>query len=81
MDGAKGYVGEVEVAHLGVSRVLYEEPSDLQLLEPVDLQPPYRHQPNVHKGNFGHLGVVAGERRRELLFWRLWRLCDMERGS
>ncbi len=62
MDGAKGYVGEVEVANLGVSRVLYEEPSDLQLLEPVDLQPPYRLQPNVHKGNFGHLGVVAGEK-------------------
>ena len=62
MDGAKGYVGEVEIADLGVSRMLYEEPSDIQLLEPMDLHPPYRHQPNVHKGNFGHLSVVAGEK-------------------
>ena len=62
MDGAKGYVGELEVADLGVSRALYEEPSDLLLLESVDLHPPYRHRPNVHKGNFGHLGVVAGEK-------------------
>ncbi len=62
MDGAKGYVGTIEVADLGVSRTLYEEPSDIKLLETEDLQLPYRHKVNVHKGDFGHLGVVAGEK-------------------
>ncbi|MRJ02348.1 MAG: NAD(P)H-hydrate dehydratase [Epsilonproteobacteria bacterium] len=61
-DGAKDFVGEVEVADLGVSRELYELESEYKLLEEGDLRPPYRKSLAVHKGDFGHLAVVAGEK-------------------
>ena len=62
MDLAKDYVGEVVVADLGVSRALYEEESNWQLLDCEDLKPPYRDKKNSNKGDFGHLAVIAGEK-------------------
>ncbi len=62
MDNAKDYVGEVEVADLGVSRGLYEEASNYKLLESGDLIPPYRDRQNSNKGDFGHLALIAGEK-------------------
>ncbi len=61
-DGAKDYVGRIEVADLGVSQELYEIESEYKLLEKDDLKPPYRTKRNVNKGDFGHLAVVAGEK-------------------
>jgi len=61
-DYAKEFVGEIEVADLGVSRPLYEEESPYKLLEPSDLRPPRRERPSVNKGDFGHLAVIAGEK-------------------
>ncbi|BCD59449.1 MULTISPECIES: NAD(P)H-hydrate dehydratase [unclassified Nitratiruptor] len=62
MDHAKDYVGEIEVADLGVSRKLYESPSSWKLLEKSDLKPPYRTKKDSNKGNYGHLSVIAGEK-------------------
>ncbi|MRI58322.1 MAG: bifunctional ADP-dependent NAD(P)H-hydrate dehydratase/NAD(P)H-hydrate epimerase [Epsilonproteobacteria bacterium] len=62
MDMAKDYVGDVIVADLGVSNMLYEEPSDMKLLEREDFHPPYRDRQNSNKGTYGHLSVIAGEK-------------------
>jgi len=61
-DEAKGYVGEIEVIDLGVSRQLYERSSNWKLLEAKDLTLPHRHVQNTHKGSYGHLGVICGEK-------------------
>ena len=62
-DFAKPYVGEVEVADLGVDRSVYEHHTDTFLLERSDFNPPLRTNPASHKGHYGHLCVVAGSKR------------------
>jgi hydroxyethylthiazole kinase-like uncharacterized protein yjeF len=62
-DEAKEYVGEIVVADLGVSRRDYENDSDTYLLEPTDMQLPHRIKKNTHKGHFGHLSVIAGQKQ------------------
>jgi len=62
-DHAKPYVGTVEVADLGVSRTLYEQHTHTFLLDREDFNPPLRTNPASHKGNYGHLCVVAGSKR------------------
>ncbi len=61
-DIAKDYVGKIVKADLGVSPALYESESDIFLLEREDLKLPLRHAKNCHKGNFGHLNVIAGKK-------------------
>jgi len=61
-DFAKDYVGEIIVANLGVSRELYEDETDAYLLEKSDFKAPIREGKNCHKGNFGHLAIVCGEK-------------------
>lgn len=61
-DAAKEIMGEIVVADLGVSRVRYEIPSPWQLLELTDLQLPHRVQTSAHKGSYGHLSVICGEK-------------------
>jgi len=63
-DMAKEYVGEVICVDLGVSHEKYTEgfESDIQLLECSDLRLPTRKKSNTHKGTFGHLAVVVGEK-------------------
>ncbi len=62
-DLVKRFVGDIIVANLGVSRELYEDPqSDYYLLEYSDMKLPFRNLDCSHKGNFGHLAVVAGEK-------------------
>ncbi len=60
-DEAKDFVGELVRASLGVSDELYEQKSDTYLLEESDLKLPVRINKNSHKGDFGHLCVVAGK--------------------
>lgn len=62
-DAAKERVGEIVVADLGVGRSLYETESAWKLLDRGDLCLPYRTAADVHKGSFGHLGVVCGEKQ------------------
>jgi len=61
-DIAKDYVGEILCADLGVSHLLYEDRTDTYLLEIEDLKLPLRANKNCHKGNFGHLNVIAGKK-------------------
>ncbi|UFS62660.1 NAD(P)H-hydrate dehydratase [Sulfurimonas sp. HSL-3221] len=61
-DAAKNAVGEITVAELGVSRSLYEKETPWKLLERDDLHLPLRENADVHKGSFGHLGIVCGEK-------------------
>ncbi len=61
-DLAKDYVGEIEVANLGVARKLYEDESSSYLLEKIDFTPPLRKNFNTHKGNFGHVAIFSGEK-------------------
>ncbi|OBV28595.1 NAD(P)H-hydrate epimerase [Helicobacter sp. CLO-3] len=62
-DSAKDCVGEVIVGDLGVSRALYEVQSPYILLEKSDLKLPHRTKLNCHKGNFGHVAVVSGDKQ------------------
>lgn len=61
-DAAKNVAGEIVTADLGVDRSVYETPSNWKLLERGDLRLPLRETADVHKGSFGHLGVVCGEK-------------------
>jgi len=61
-DKAKENVGKVIQLDLGIARVLYEKPSNWKLLDIEDLQPPFRKKKNTHKGSFGHLSVIHGEK-------------------
>ncbi|HIC43004.1 MAG TPA: NAD(P)H-hydrate epimerase, partial [Sulfurimonas sp.] len=61
-DQAKEVVGEVLQLDLGLARTIYEKPSDWKLLDKEDIRPPFRDKKNTHKGSFGHLSVVHGEK-------------------
>ncbi|MDQ7045420.1 MAG: NAD(P)H-hydrate dehydratase [Sulfurimonas sp.] len=61
-DAAKEYVGKIRVLDLGVTRSYYESKSNWNLLDMSDLELPFRHKQNTHKGSFGHLCVLGGEK-------------------
>jgi len=61
-DGAKELTGEIIVADLGVHHIHYETPSAWHLLEVSDLRLPIRTATTAHKGTYGHLAVVCGEK-------------------
>ncbi|MBE0491543.1 MAG: NAD(P)H-hydrate dehydratase [Sulfurospirillum sp.] len=61
-DNAKDFVGKIIVADLGISSKNYEIQSDMFLLQKKDLCLPHRNQKNTHKGNFGHLHIIVGEK-------------------
>ncbi len=61
-DEAKEFVGDIKVLNLGLSRDVYETPSEWNLLDLDDLELPYRDQKNTHKGSYGHLAIPCGEK-------------------
>ena len=61
-DFAKDFVGKIEVANLGVAREIYENSSDIYLLDVGDMKLPYRTKSNTNKGTFGHTCVVQGSK-------------------
>jgi len=61
-DDAKEYVGEIVVLDLGVPRNRYEVDSNWNLLDLEDIELPYRNKKNSHKGNYGHLAVISGQK-------------------
>jgi len=61
-DSAKNYVGEIIVADLGVQRDVYESSSNTFLLEKSDMNLPFRKDKNSHKGTFGHVSIIMGEK-------------------
>lgn len=63
-DFAKNHTGKIITAPLGVSSALFQngaEPAAF-LLEGVDLHLPERTRMSVHKGDFGHAAVYAGDK-------------------
>jgi len=60
LDEHKDFIGEIKVLDLGISRDIYEKPSNYQLLDLEDLELPYRDKKDSHKGTFGHLAVALG---------------------
>ena len=62
LDEAKDFVGKIEVLDLGISRCVYETSSNWHLLDITDLQLPIREKQDSHKGSFGHLSLLSGEK-------------------
>ncbi|WP_457743528.1 NAD(P)H-hydrate dehydratase [Sulfurimonas sp.] len=62
LDEAKDFVGKIEVLDLGIAREHYETSSNWHLLEQSDLELPIRTKQNSHKGSFGHLAIIGGEK-------------------
>jgi hydroxyethylthiazole kinase-like uncharacterized protein yjeF len=63
LDGLKDYVGEIIVGNLGVSQEMYETDTTCFLLEKSDMKLPFRKKLASHKGDFGHLAVVIGDKK------------------
>ena len=61
-DAAKEVSGEIVTADLGIPGSFYETPSPWRLLEERDLALPVRTRTSAHKGSYGHLAVVCGEK-------------------
>ncbi|PHR58579.1 MAG: bifunctional ADP-dependent NAD(P)H-hydrate dehydratase/NAD(P)H-hydrate epimerase [Arcobacter sp.] len=61
-DKAKDIVGDIHQIDLGIHKDLYEKASKWKLLDTQDLKPPFRDKKNTHKGSFGHLSVLHGEK-------------------
>ena len=63
-DFAKDFTGKLTIASLGIceEKLIQVKTPDAMLLEEKDIVPPERKKKNVHKGNFGHLGVAVGEK-------------------
>ncbi len=62
-DIVKDYVGNILVADLGVQRVNYESSTNTYLLDKFDMEVPFRTVQNSHKGKYGHLCVIVGEKQ------------------
>ena len=62
-DIVKDYVGDIKVANLGVQRKLYEGDTNCYLLNKKDLKLPFRDIKSTHKGSFGHLSVIIGDKK------------------
>ncbi|MBA1433238.1 MAG: NAD(P)H-hydrate dehydratase [Epsilonproteobacteria bacterium] len=62
LDSQKDAVGTIKVIDLGLSRKLYEKESSWHLLDENDLQLPKREKKDTHKGSFGHLALLSGEK-------------------
>ncbi|HAH61461.1 MAG TPA: NAD(P)H-hydrate epimerase, partial [Treponema sp.] len=62
-DAAKDFCGCIRCAGIGVSSALFESGSpDAYLLSVSDMRLPVRIRKSVHKGDFGHVTVAAGEK-------------------
>lgn len=62
-DTAKDYVGNIKVANLGVERSLYENETNIYVLDKFDMELPLRLNSCTNKGDFGHLAVIVGEKQ------------------
>ena len=63
-DAAKDFCGIIKKYGIGVSGRVFEagRAADLYLLEAGDMRLPVRTKKSVHKGNFGHAAIAAGEK-------------------
>lgn len=68
LDKAKDYVGEIISVDLGLPSSYYQEESDTYLLEKSDMKLPHRHLQDTHKGDFGHVALIMGEKSGAAIF-------------
>jgi len=61
-DNAKDFVGEILCVDLGLPRKVYDMPTQTYLLDESDISLPFRKAKTTHKGTYGHLAVIAGEK-------------------
>lgn len=61
-DTAKDFVGKIKVAHLGLDEQIFQTKTDKYLLEKSDLKLPKREIKDSHKGTYGHVNVLSGEK-------------------
>ncbi len=61
-DMSKDFVGKIICVDLGVNRAMYEISTQTHLLETSDMLLPSRKVKNTHKGSFGHLAILVGEK-------------------
>lgn len=63
-DKAKDYCGEIVTADLGISQQVFEScgTPDAFLVEESDIKLPKREKKSSHKGDFGHVAVILGEK-------------------
>lgn len=61
-DSAKENVGEIYQVDLGIHKNIYQKHTNWKLLEISDLKPPFRDKKSTHKGSFGHLSLMHGEK-------------------
>lgn len=62
LDSTKEIVGDIKVIDLGISSSLYEGDTNWFLLDKQDVNLPTRKDKNTHKGSFGHLALIMGEK-------------------
>ena len=61
-DIAKDFVGKIKVANLGLPEDIFQIETNKYLLQKSDLKLPLRDIQNSHKGTFGHVNIVSGEK-------------------
>ncbi|EJF07318.1 yjeF-like protein, hydroxyethylthiazole kinase-related [Thiovulum sp. ES] len=61
-DEAKDLIGTVEVVDLGVSKKIYGNSRKFFTLEKSDLKLPHRTQKGTHKGDYGHVAILSGDK-------------------
>lgn len=62
-DIAKDFVGKIKVANLGLPKEDYEDEANIFLLEKSDMKLPFRNKKDSHKGSFGHVNIILGEKK------------------
>ncbi len=62
LDGVKDFIGTIIVVTLGVSRKLYDGETTICVLEESDMVLPSRKAQSTHKGTFGHVALLCGEK-------------------
>ncbi|WP_066157040.1 bifunctional ADP-dependent NAD(P)H-hydrate dehydratase/NAD(P)H-hydrate epimerase [Aliarcobacter cryaerophilus] len=61
-DTAKDFVGKIKVVNLGLPEDIFQIETNKYLLQKSDLKLPRRDIQNSHKGTFGHVNIVSGEK-------------------
>jgi hydroxyethylthiazole kinase-like uncharacterized protein yjeF len=61
-DEAKDLVGKIALNNLGVSTKVYQTSKKTFLLEKNDMLLPHRNKKSTHKGNYGHVATLSGEK-------------------
>ncbi|MCT7529972.1 NAD(P)H-hydrate dehydratase [Aliarcobacter cryaerophilus] len=61
-DIAKDFVGKIKVANLGLPEDIFQIETNKYLLQKSDLKLPLRDIKNSHKGTFGHVNIISGEK-------------------